>query len=318
MKAYCLYRLLAGARILSCAHNLMEAQKVWRDTVLPIFDKDQTGPLVGQVKRLDRSTSNTGVELKTGAAWYVRAANDSAARGMAGIDVTWYDEGRHMHDMKAWDAIQPTMSTAPQPQSVVTSNAGDLRSEMLNMLQKRGRKAASGIGDDPIRWLEWSADPELDYDDWEAWRQATPTLGRRTPHEVPAEHAPHVSGSGEPERVAHRTPLPASRRHAVRARRQRLPPPARPGRTRPRNPGDKDLWMAFTVDLNRRGAATMIGRQLPDGRSQFGVLSTGTPNPGKRSVTGMWPTGSSRSSPEWRPKSIAYNSFVSALGSRTY
>jgi hypothetical protein len=311
MKAYVLHRLMGGSRILSCAQSLTEAVDTWRETIGPIWDENMNGPLADQAKYISRSASSIGVELKNGGAWFVRAANKKAARGMDAIDLVWYDEARELHTWEAFNAINPTLTVAPEPQSVFTSNAGDLKSVVLNSFQKRGRKAAQLVGDDPIVWVEWSADPGLDFDDRLGWAQANPTLGTRTSwrsleNDLRTYREADDLNGWRTERLCQQVGAIGSALD-VNAFRRLYDPDAAPPQ-----PGDKGLWLSFTIDLNRRGAATLIGRQLADGRSQVGVLSHWDAPPGTEVSDRDVANQVVREYETWRPKGIAYNSFVAA------
>lgn len=104
--------------------------------------------------------------------WTILAANRDAVRGFTGS--LWVDELREV-DEPAWQAAVPITTAYPNAQIYVTSNAGDDYSTVLNEL----RATALTFQDSSMGWFEWSADPNLDHTDIEAWKQANPALGYR-------------------------------------------------------------------------------------------------------------------------------------------
>lgn len=106
------------------------------------------------------------------AEYYIKAANEDAARGDSNDEVT-IDELRAQRDWKAWSAISKTTNARRNGQVWTMSNAGDDTSVVLNQLQEVGRN-----GTEPtLCLLEWSAPDGCELDDTEAWRHANPGLG---------------------------------------------------------------------------------------------------------------------------------------------
>jgi phage terminase large subunit-like protein len=311
LQAYMLWNVLEGRRVISASQSLTESERVWRD-VAHLFDPhNDDAPLKHLTTRFSRSASATEFEISNGGGWWVRAANPKASRGLSSMSVAWFDEARHMHDWGPWDAITPTTTTGVEPQIVVSSNAGDLRSEVLNNLAKRGRQRATGFQtDDPITWLEWSADPGKDLDDREGWCQANPALGGRVPWSALEGHYHTALASGtmdgwRTERLCQSVGAIGAALDVNQFRRlQDL--------DNPPTPTDSGLIMAVSIDLNRRGAVILLGRQLEDGRPQMGVLTHWEADAGAEvsdrdvadEVVALFE--------KWRPTRILYNSFVAA------
>lgn len=312
MQAYCLWAMLEGQRVISSAQGLALAQGIWRE-VADLFDSNTAdAPLEHLTKRLDKSASGAQLTLTNGGGWWVRAANDKAARGLSGMDIAWFDEARHLRDWSAgWASITPTLSTSKEPQTVVTSNAGDLRSVVLNTLAKRGRQRATGFTNgDTITWLEWSADPGKDLDDREGWCQANPQLGTRMDwRTLESDYRTYQAADDmdgwRTERLCQTIGAIGAALDVNQFRRL-------VDLDDPPKPGDRGLVMALAIDLNRRGAVTLIGRQLPDGRPQVGVLTHWHGDPGAEVSDRDVADQVVREYETWRPTRILYNSFVAA------
>jgi phage terminase large subunit-like protein len=311
MQAYCLWAILNGERVLSSAQGLALAQSIWRD-VAQLFDpKDDNAPLSHMTTRLDKSASGAQLTLTNGGGWWVRAANDKAARGLSGMSIAWFDEARHLRTWEPWAAITPTLSTATEPQTVVTSNAGDLRSVVLNTLAKRGRQRATGFTTgDTITWLEWSADPGKDLDDREGWCQANPQLGSRMDwRTLESDYRTYQAADDmdgwRTERLCQTIGAIGAALDVNQFRRLT-------DLTDPPTPGDRSLVMSVAIDLNRRGAVILIGRQLDDGRPQMGVLTHWEAQPGAEVSDRDVADEVVRLFEQWRPIRILYNSFVAA------
>jgi phage terminase large subunit-like protein len=177
-------RLLAGMFLwgevwLSMAQNRALALEHFTEAMKLV---DENEWLRNEVKRLSRTNGKEFVELTNGGKWSVVAATRDGARGFTGN--LWVDEIRDVtHD--AWKAATPVTRAVKNAQIVFTSNAGDAHSEILNDLRNR---ALSGHAKS-MNFLEWSADPELDVMDRQAWLQANPAIGHTIEENVIAEAA---------------------------------------------------------------------------------------------------------------------------------
>lgn len=101
----------------------------------------------------------------------IRAATSESPRGSS-ADVLYLDELREISP-QVYAAATPLTRARPNPQTWVTSNAGDSNSTVLN--DYRARALVSDTG--RIGWYEYSAMPGCGIDDVEAWKQANPALG---------------------------------------------------------------------------------------------------------------------------------------------
>ena len=75
------------------------------------------------------------------------------------------------------------MAEAEQPQIWLVSTAGDARSDLMSGYRGVALGLEEPSDSDDILLIEWSAppDPDLDIDDPEVWRAASPALGRPPP-----------------------------------------------------------------------------------------------------------------------------------------
>jgi hypothetical protein len=145
----------------------------WREIADLFLPED--GPLhhmlVGKVLR----HGEEAIQLSNGGYYRVVATNRRAARGLRAVDLLWLDEARELKSWDAMAAMTPTTAVSPNPLTVVTSNAGELDSVVLNQLRERGLAAAAGRDDPRLCWLEWSAPDDADPADMAAARQANPS-----------------------------------------------------------------------------------------------------------------------------------------------
>ena len=100
----------------------------------------------------------------------IRAATSEGPRG-ATADLLYVDELREIKQ-DAWTAATP-LTRATSGQTWITSNAGDGSSTVLNELRQRALLMESPR----LGWYEWSAVPNADVQDIEAWQMANPAMG---------------------------------------------------------------------------------------------------------------------------------------------
>ena len=108
----------------------------------------------------------------------IRAATSEGPRG-ATADLLYIDELREIKK-EAWTAATPLTRARSNSQTWVTSNAGDGNSEVLNELRQRALMFESPR----LGWYEWSAPPNCDVHDVEAWKAANPSMGHLITYEA--------------------------------------------------------------------------------------------------------------------------------------
>lgn len=128
--------------------------------------------LLAETKTISRTNGKRFIEAKNGGRWATGAATAGGVRGKSGN--LWIDELREIKPT-AWAAATPVTRAVANSQILLTSNAGDAHSTVLNRI----RNAAMVENDPRLLLLEWSADPNLGIDNPQAWAQANPNLGYR-------------------------------------------------------------------------------------------------------------------------------------------
>lgn len=160
---------------LSMAQNRQLALEQFEQAIRIIESVDW---LASQVKRVSKTNGKEYLELLNGARWHVVAATKEGARGFSAN--LWIDELRDITP-EAYKASTPvTRAVIPPALTIVSSNAGDAHSEVLNNLRTQALTDKSGL----IGWYEWSGDPHLHHLDEENWYIANPSLGILIDEEV--------------------------------------------------------------------------------------------------------------------------------------
>lgn len=190
--------------ILGTAQDLDTAEEVW-DGALEIAEENEE--MAALMLPPVRANGKKAIRLKTGERYRVKAANRSAGRGLSG-DLVLLDELREHQTWDAWGAITKTTMARPSALIWSMSNAGDVTSVVLSYLRKKGHAALgdpdginanddpnsllagafdeageriededAGVEDDTLGLFEWSAPPDADVWDRDAWTMANPSLG---------------------------------------------------------------------------------------------------------------------------------------------
>lgn len=190
LATYFLY--IFGAReVLGTAQDLSRAEETWENTVHTI---EGNGALAAELEHVWRVNGKKRLSLSGGRDYYVKASTRRAGRG-ASCDLVLLDELREHQDFQAWGALAPTTTARPNAIVWCMSNAGDGTSCVLRHLRRTAHVSLGdpdGIADDfggdlvtdsryddadSIGIFEWSAPPDADMDDREAWAAANPSLG---------------------------------------------------------------------------------------------------------------------------------------------
>ena len=162
--------LLDEKLILHSAHEFKTAQEAFRRV---LYHVENNAILQKRVLRVRTSHGEEGIELKSGARLRFVARSTGSGRGFSG-DCVILDEAYNLAS-DGMSALLPTLSARPNPQIWYTSSAGMESSEQLRAVRDRG---IAGTGK-RLAFFEWSADPETDLDDRQAWAQANPAMGIR-------------------------------------------------------------------------------------------------------------------------------------------
>lgn len=223
--------ILGTNLVLGTAQDLDTAEEVW-DGALEIIE--ETPELAALADKPIRVNGKKTIRLLSGERYKVKAANRRAGRGLSG-DLILLDELREHQSWDAWGAITKTTQARPAAQIWALSNAGDATSVVLRHLRKSAHAAlgdpdginrdddpralptaedidefaeVAGDGltpedfeDDPdtLGLFEWSAAPNADVMDRDAWAQANPSLGYGISERTIAGDVPRPDGRGDPE-----------------------------------------------------------------------------------------------------------------------
>jgi phage terminase large subunit-like protein len=152
------------------------------DTFRKVCDIVETTPsLKAQLKQIRVANGQESLELLSGARYEIVAATRDGSRGKT-ADLLFVDELREVSE-DAWTAARPITRARPNSQILLTSNAGDAFSTVLNVL----RQKAISYPPKSLGFWEYSAPDFTDIWDKDGWYQANPALGYLIDEEAIAE-----------------------------------------------------------------------------------------------------------------------------------
>ena len=185
---YFLYQLEVGL-VLGTAQDVSNAEDTWQMCV----ELAQTNPqLSDAIEHVWFTNGSKRLQLTGNRDYRVRASNRKAGRGKS-ADLVLLDELREHQTWDAWAALSKTGMARKNALMWCMSNAGDGTSVVLRHFRLRAHAQlgdpdgiVKAMGDsEPISeddgsalgLFEWSAAPDADPGDVEAWAQANPSLG---------------------------------------------------------------------------------------------------------------------------------------------
>lgn len=181
-----------GRRILHTAHQVKTAMKAFK-RLLYFFDNPMFPDLAAMVVDLRKTNGQEAIFLDNGASFELIARSKASGRGFS-VDDLVCDEAQDM-SADEYEALLPTISAARNPQTILTGTPpkpGSARGEMFARFRQAGIE-----GRDPrLCWLEWSALPDADLDDRNAWRQANPAIGIRLSYDFTSDERAAMSDEG--------------------------------------------------------------------------------------------------------------------------
>ena len=258
-------RILAGLflwgerSIIAMSQNRMLSLETFRQVVHII---DENAWLRNEIKRVSSTNGQEYLELKNGATYSIVAASADGPRGRT-ADLLYVDELRQISE-HAWAAARPLTRAVKNPQTWVTSNAGDLSSTVLNSLRARALAGAKGVS-----WYEWSADPILNIHNKKAWQQSNPALG----HLISVDEIESAAATDHPD---------AFRTETLCLWVDVMDSPWSPEAWQSCTDPDMVLEVgrptfgALDVSLDRRTAALVGAQVLDDGRIGIGLVDVWT------------------------------------------
>ena len=217
--------------------------------------------LKGFVKQIRYANGTESIEMLDGTRLDVVAATRDGSRGRT-ADFLYIDELREVSE-EGYRAAIPTTRARPNSQTLLTSNAGDAFSTVLNQLRERAlENPPKSFG-----FYEYSAPQYCKITDRVGWAQANPSLGYTITEEA-IEEAIATS------------PIENTRTETLCQWIDSLSSPWTHGSLE--DCSDSELALAtgaytvfaFDVSPSRRNASLVIGQILQDGRIGIGLAQT--------------------------------------------
>ena len=178
--------LIGEHKILHTAHEFKTA----KDAFIDLSGRIRQIEELEDMCMLPHRTSNEEVSIRirprrrSDDPRYIRylARTAEAARGFKKVDLFVADEAYAL-TAEHVAAFRPTQSAAKNRQFIMLSSAGTGNSEFLANQRNAGIQHTS----EKLLFLEWSAPPDCDIDDVEAWATANPSYPIHKTHEFMAE-----------------------------------------------------------------------------------------------------------------------------------
>ena len=244
--------------VLIMSSNRSMALDTFRQVAYALESNDT---LKGFVKQIRYANGTESIEMLDGRRLDVVAATRDGSRGRT-ADFLFIDELREISE-EGFRAAIPTTRARPNAQTLLTSNAGDAFSVVLNGMRERAlENPPKSFG-----FYEYSAPQYCKITDRSAWAQANPALGYTITEET-IEEAIATS------------PIENTRTETLCQWIDSLASPWAHGILE--ETSDSTLTIpvggytifAFDVSPSRRNASLVAGQILPDGRIGIGILQT--------------------------------------------
>ena len=232
------------------------------DTFRKVCDLVEDTPLLRtQLKQIRVANGQESLELLNGARYEIVAATRDGSRGKT-ADLLFVDEMREV-DPEAWTAARPITRARPNSQILITSNAGDAYSQVLNDLRQR----ANSYPPKSFGYWEYSAPDFCDIWDKDGWYQANPALGYLVDEEMIAEAI--ATSSVEATRTetlcqwvsALRSPWPYRAFEDLTVQDLQI----QPGRT---------TIFAVDISVTKKNASLVAAQQMDNGKIAVGVVAS--------------------------------------------
>ena len=245
--------------VLIMSSNRSMALETFRQVANSLENNDH---FKGMVKQIRHANGTESIEMLSGARLDVVAATRDGSRGRSINGLLYIDEVREISE-EGYRAAMPVTRAHANATVLLTSNAGDAFSAVLNQLRERAL-------DNPPKsfgFYEYSAPQYCKIDDRAAWAQANPALGY-TITEAAIEEAIATS------------PIENTRTETLCQWIDSLSSPW------PHNilqeTSDSELQIppggytvcGFDVSPSRRNASLVAGQILPSGKIGVGILQT--------------------------------------------
>ena len=245
--------------VLIMSSNRSMALETFRQVANALENNDH---LKGMVKQIRHANGTESIEMLSGARMDVVAATRDGSRGRSISGLLYVDEVREI-STDGYRAAMPVTRAHPNSHVLLTSNAGDAFSEVLNDLRSRAlENPPKSFG-----FYEYSAPQYCKITDRAAWALANPALGYT------------ITESAIEEAIA-TSPIENTRTETLCQWIDSLQSPWAHGVLE--DTSDSTLTIpvggytvfAFDVSPSRRNASLIAGQILPDGRIGVGILQT--------------------------------------------
>jgi phage terminase large subunit-like protein len=256
-----LWGLLNGERIVAMSSNRNMALDNFREVAFIIQTNDWLADQLAHKPRL--ANGQEMITFKNGGRYEIVAATRDGSRGKT-ADLLFIDELREV-TLEAWTAARPVTRARPNAQTLVTSNAGDAFSQVLNDLRERALSYPSPT----FAWYEYSAPSGCDIWDKKNWYFANPALGITITEDVIAE-------------AVATNPVEATRTEVLCSWIDSLVSPWANGTIEATTDPDLELPVGrptvFAIDISpsKRDGALVAGMLLEDGRIGIGIMELWT------------------------------------------
>lgn len=161
-----------GSRILYAAQTRTAARQKMLSGWWPRLDASPLGPEL----KLFRGFGSETIEHSNGSMLQLLSANEASGHGET-TDLVIVDEAWVHTDARVEQAVRPTMATRPDAQLWAVSTAGTIRSVWWRGKLDAGISAAEMGLDSGTCCFDWSAGPEVNAADQQAWWRVMPALG---------------------------------------------------------------------------------------------------------------------------------------------
>jgi phage terminase large subunit-like protein len=281
--------------VLIMSSNRSMALETFRQVANALENNDHFKSMVKQIRHANGTES---IEMLSGARLDVVAATRDGSRGRSINGMLYIDEVREISE-EGYRAAMPVTRAHANATVLLTSNAGDAFSTVLNQLRERAL-------DNPPKsfgFYEYSAPQYCKLDDRAAWAQANPALGY-TITEAAIEEAIATS------------PIENTRTETLCQWIDSLSSPWAHGILE--DTSDASLTIpvggytvfGFDVSPSRRNASLVAGQLLPDGRIGVGILQTWE---SAVSVDDLKIAADIKGwADEYRPRQICYDKYATA------
>ena len=245
--------------VLIMSSNRSMALDTFRQVTQLIENNDH---LKGFVKQIRYANGTESIEMLSGARLDVVASTRDGSRGRTVNGLLFIDELREI-DEEGYRAAMPTTRAHAGSHILLTSNAGDAFSKVLNDLRERAL-------DHPPKsfgFYEYSAPQYCKINDRVAWAQANPALG----YTITEEAIEEAISTSPIENTRTETlcqwidSLSSPWPHGVLEETSNSELTITPGAL---------TMFGFDVSPSRRNASLVAGQMMPDGKIAIGILET--------------------------------------------